>query len=44
MVSYLDQGQNATGDGGNEQLISNDERFKPAFAERDEKQTMIDLR
>ncbi len=25
-------------------LISNAERFKPAFAERDKKQTMIDLR
>jgi hypothetical protein len=24
-----------------EQLISNGERFKPAFAERDKKQTMI---
>ncbi len=24
-------------------LIPNDERFKPAFAERDKKQTMIDL-
>ncbi len=31
-------------DGGNEQLISNGERFKPAFAERDKKQSMIDLR
>ncbi len=31
-------------DSGNEQLISNGERFKPAFAERDKKQTMIDLR
>jgi hypothetical protein len=30
-------------DGGHEQLISNDKRFKPAFAERDKKQTMIDL-
>ncbi len=28
-------------DGGHEQLISNCERFKPAFAERDIKQTMI---
>jgi hypothetical protein len=28
MVSYLDQAQNATGDGGNEQLIANGERFK----------------
>jgi hypothetical protein len=27
-----------------EQLISKGERFKPAFAERDKKQTMIDLR
>jgi hypothetical protein len=27
-----------------EQLISNGGRFKPAFAERDKKQTMIDLR
>jgi hypothetical protein len=26
------------------QLISNGGRFKPAFAERDRKQTMIDLR
>jgi hypothetical protein len=25
-------------DGGHEQLISNGERFKPAFAERDKKQ------
>ncbi len=31
-------------DGGHEQLISNSVRFKPAFAKRDEKQTMIDLR
>jgi hypothetical protein len=31
-------------DGGHEQLISNGGRFKPAFAEIDEKQTMIDLR
>ncbi len=31
-------------DGGLEQLISNGERFKPAFAERDKKQAMIDLR
>jgi hypothetical protein len=29
---------------GHEQLISNGERFKPAFAERDKKQAMIDLR
>ncbi len=27
-----------------EQLIPNGERFKPAFAERDKKQTMTDLR
>jgi hypothetical protein len=33
-----------TEDGGYEQLISNGERFKPAFAERDKKQTMLDLR
>jgi hypothetical protein len=33
-------------DGGHEhqQLISNGKRFKPAFAERDKKQTVIDLR
>jgi len=31
-------------DGGHEQLISNGGRVKPAFAERDKKQTMIDLR
>jgi hypothetical protein len=31
-------------DGGHEHLISNGERFKPAFAERNDKQTMIDLR
>ena len=31
-------------DGGHEQLISNGERFKPAFAEKDKKQTMINLR
>jgi hypothetical protein len=31
-------------DGGHEQLISNGERFKPAFSERDKNQTMIDLR
>jgi hypothetical protein len=31
-------------DGGKEQLISKGERFKEAFAERDKKQTMIDLR
>jgi hypothetical protein len=29
--------------GGHEQLISNGGRFKPAFAEREKKQTMIDL-
>jgi hypothetical protein len=28
-------------DGGHEQLISNGGMFKPAFAERDKKQTMI---
>jgi hypothetical protein len=44
MVSYLDQAQSATGDGGREQLISNAGRFKPAFVERDKKQTMTDLR
>jgi hypothetical protein len=27
-----------------EQLISNGGRFKPAFAQRDKKQTMIDIR
>jgi hypothetical protein len=32
------------GDGGHEQLISNGAAFKPAFAERDNKQEMIDLR
>ncbi len=31
-------------DGGHEQLISNGESFKPTFAERDQKLTMIDLR
>jgi hypothetical protein len=31
-------------DGGHEQLISNGGRFKPACAERDKRQTMIDLR
>jgi hypothetical protein len=31
-------------DGGHEQLISNGGRFKPAFAERDRKQTMKNLR
>ncbi len=31
-------------DGGHEQLISNGGRFKPVFSERDQKQTMIDLR
>jgi hypothetical protein len=31
-------------DGGHEQLLLNGGRFKPAFAERDKKQTMIDLR
>jgi hypothetical protein len=31
-------------DGGHEQLISNGGRFKPAFAEGNTKQTMIDLR
>jgi hypothetical protein len=30
-------------DGGHEQLISDGGRFKPAFSERDKKQTMIDL-
>jgi hypothetical protein len=30
--------------GGQEQLISNGERFKPALAGRDRKQTMKDLR
>jgi hypothetical protein len=33
-----------TEDGGHEQLISNGGRFKPAFSERDKKQTIIDLR
>jgi hypothetical protein len=28
---------------GHEQLISKGERFKPAFAESDKKQTLIDL-
>jgi hypothetical protein len=32
------------GDGGHEQVTSNGERFNPAFAERDKKQTMVDLR
>jgi hypothetical protein len=31
-------------DGGHEQLISNGGRFKPAFSERNKKQTIIDLR
>jgi hypothetical protein len=31
-------------DGGHEQLVSNSVGFKPAFAKRDEKQTIIDLR
>jgi hypothetical protein len=31
-------------DGGHKQLILNGERFRPAFAERDNKPTMIDLR
>jgi hypothetical protein len=31
-------------DGGHKPLIANGERFKPAFIERDKKQTMIDLR
>ncbi len=31
-------------DGGHEQLISNRGRIKPAFAKRDKKQTMIDIR
>jgi hypothetical protein len=30
-------------DGGHEQLISNGERFKPAYSQRDKKQTMKDL-
>jgi hypothetical protein len=30
-------------DGGYEQLILNDGRYKPAFAQRDNKQTMINL-
>ncbi len=30
--------------GDHEQLILNGERFRPAFAERDNKQTIIDLR
>jgi hypothetical protein len=29
--------------GGHEQLISEGGKFKPAFDERDKKQTMIDL-
>jgi len=33
-----------TGDGGHEQLISSGGRFKSAFAKRDKKQTMTDLR
>jgi hypothetical protein len=31
-------------DGGHEEVISNGGRLKPAFAEIDKKQTMIDLR
>jgi hypothetical protein len=31
-------------DSGHEQLITNIGRFQPAFAERDKKQKMIDLR
>ncbi len=31
-------------DGGHDQIISNSGRFKPAFAERDKKPIMIDLR
>ncbi len=31
-------------DVGHEQMISNGGKFKPAFAEKDKKQTMIDLR
>jgi hypothetical protein len=34
----------SSGNGGHEQLISNGEMFKPAFSERDKKQTMTDLR
>jgi hypothetical protein len=34
----------ANRNGGHEKLISNGGRFKPALAERDKKQTMIDLR
>ena len=34
---------NENRDDGHDQLISNGERFKPAFAERVKKQTMIDL-
>jgi hypothetical protein len=33
-----------SGNGGHEQLISNGGRFKPAFARRDKKQAMLDLR
>jgi hypothetical protein len=35
MVSYLDQAQNVTGDGGQEQLISNGETLKPYFSPKE---------
>jgi hypothetical protein len=38
------RGRGAGGPNGHEQPISNGERFKPAFVERDKKQTMTDLR
>ncbi len=37
------RGSRTCRDGGHEQLISNGKRYKTAFAERDKKQTMIDL-
>jgi hypothetical protein len=43
-IYYLPNRGFLSRDGGYEQLISNGVRFKPAFAERDKKQTMIDLR
>jgi hypothetical protein len=43
MLHSLKVLSNENRDSGHEQLTSNGERFKPAFAERVKKQTMIDL-
>jgi hypothetical protein len=42
-TDHAERNNPSTTEGGHEQLISNAGRFKSAFAQRDKKQTMIDL-